>query len=219
LTAKSATASIIDATARSVFSGALKPEGFIRTGRSFFRKRGDFFEVINFQSSWLNTPQEADFFVNLNITLPFFHEIWTGGKFPKNPGSAANLVQVRLNMVLPDSAKGIYYRLTPETAPEPITEEISQFLIQYGLPYLDDRACVEWMLKAVEGKTKGSQTAPLGIPYPPIVVNAILQAYQGRMSEAEEGLVLAKQTEKKPWQGYDMILLRLQNAQQSAGPA
>lgn len=188
----------------------------MKSGRSFFRKRGEFFEAIYFQSSWLNTPQEACFYVNLHITLPFFHEIWTGGEFPKNAGSAANLVQVRLNKVLPDMAKGICYEVTPETEPAPIAEEISQLLIDYGLPYLDDRASIDWMLKSVEGKTKGSQTAQYGIPYPPIVVNAILHAYQGRVNEAEEAIVLAKQTEKRPWQGYDLILSRLKNAQQTA---
>ena len=44
-------------------------------------------QVVNFQTTWLNTPEEARFAINLNVILPFNHEKWAGQPPPKKPGN------------------------------------------------------------------------------------------------------------------------------------
>jgi hypothetical protein len=209
LSNKSSTSLLIDSIAKGVYSAILKPIGYRKVARNFSKQSGDLYQVVSFQSSWLNTPDEAQFAVNLHITLPFFAEIWSGREFPSNPGQAANLVQVRLNKNLPLTGDH-WWKITPKSDPLPLIDDISHLLVEKGLEFLDERTNLEWILMAVAGK-KSKEAHPLGIVYPPEVVHAILMAYFGKVEDAYKLLNQAKLNEKSPWQGYDIMLERLRH--------
>ena len=59
-----------------------------------------------------------------------------GTPFPKNPASAANVVQQRIGSLLPDG-KDHWCEVTADTSPEALGNEVAEALSVYGLPFLD----------------------------------------------------------------------------------
>ena len=74
--------------------------------------------------------------VNVDITMPFFHETWTGHPMPRNRGSAAVVIHRRLGHLTPENLD-LWWTVTPETDTEPIAAETEQLFINYALPFLE----------------------------------------------------------------------------------
>ena len=53
-----------------------------KVARSFFADTGGRSKIVQFQASMWNTPDSAEFTINLKIGWPYFHEIWAGLHFP-----------------------------------------------------------------------------------------------------------------------------------------
>jgi hypothetical protein len=85
-----------------------------------------------------NTPDAASFTINLLVTWPRWHEVWTGRPFPSNPASAAPVAQDRVGSLL--YGKDRWWELRPEAHDERLSQEVlealdaacDQFFPQYG---------------------------------------------------------------------------------------
>jgi len=182
MTSKSPSSTAVDAVIQGEVKLLLKAEGFRKTGRSFHRARGEFTQVVNIQASQWNSPDSASFTVNLNVVLPFLHEIWTGRPLPKNPASAAPICSQRIGMLLPDR-KDTWWTVMPKSDPAEISDEVAQLIRIVGLPFLDQAANTQYLceqLGADEYFSRCQMSKPLAS-----LAYAILLCHLGSRDEAK----------------------------------
>jgi len=70
MSVKSETSRIIDRIIATGPAPLLKQNGFRKLARSFHAESGGLFKVVQFQASMWNSPDAAQFTVNLMIVLP-----------------------------------------------------------------------------------------------------------------------------------------------------
>jgi hypothetical protein len=180
MTTKSPSSHAVDNVIQSCVKSMLKSENYRKTGRSFHRQREDMIQVVNFQTTWLNTPEKADFTINLKVILPFYHEKWTGTPLPKNPGSAAPICSYRLGHLLPEGPDK-WWSVTPSTDFDSLSRQLADLLQSIGLPFLEKASDLLFLRQNLESKKHflgmhhGSQ--PLAF--------AILLCYMGEEKEAK----------------------------------
>ncbi len=190
MSTKSPTSRAIDCIIGSRPKALLKTHGFQKTARTFFLVAEPLVKIVSFQHSWLNRPEQAQFTVNVDITVPFFHETWTSQPMPRNPGSAAVVIQRRLGQLTPKNIAH-WWTVTPDTDPEPIAVEIEQLLIDHGLPFLDEFRTIEQLIEKVNTESKPPYTL-----YDRGVVTSILLKSLGREDESRERLEGVRATTK-----------------------
>jgi hypothetical protein len=178
VTNKSPSSKAVDAVIQGKVKSILKSEEFKKSGRSFHRQKGEVLQVVNFQTTWLNTPDEAQFTINLNVVLPFYHEKWTGQPLPKDPGSAAAVCSRRLGHILPEGTDR-WWTVTPSTDFAAVSHEVAELIRSVGLPYLEKVANLQYLCEKL-----GS-----GKHFPGMLMNqplafAILLCHLGREGEA-----------------------------------
>lgn len=144
VTDKSPSSKAVDAIIQGDVKSSLKSETFKKSGRSFHRQKVEMIQVVNFQTTWLNSPEEAQFTINLNVVLPFYHEKWTGKPLPKNPGSAAAIFSRRLGHFLPEGTDK-WWKVTPSTDCAAVSLEVSELICSVGLPYLEKAANLQYL--------------------------------------------------------------------------
>src|SRR5262245_21969112 len=130
---KSATSRVVDTIIALGPGPLLSSCGYRKFGRSFHVQDSAVFKIVQFQSSMWNTPRSGRFTVNLNIALPYYHEIWTGTPFPKNPGSGALIVQQRIGHLMPIK-QDFWWKVTPKSNAARIGSAVASALRNYGLP-------------------------------------------------------------------------------------
>jgi len=161
----------------------LKARGYRRTARTFFQHEGELYKVVNFQASRWNSPDCAEFTVDLSVVLPFFHEMWTGRTFPRNPGSAAPMVQERIGTLMP-TGRDHWWEVRAEVNVSAVAEEVRESLEKYGLPYLDSNASTVALMERLES----GLALPGVLPPHPLLCRAILLTYYGCLQEAGEAI-------------------------------
>jgi hypothetical protein len=105
-------------------------------------------QVVDFQTTWLNTPDEGRFTINLNVVLPFYHEMWTGQPLPKNPGNAAAICSRRLGHLLPGGTDR-WWTVTPSTDCSRLSREVAELIRSVGLPYLTAACDFQFLCEAL----------------------------------------------------------------------
>jgi len=205
MTIKSPSSNAVDNVIKSWIKSMLISEGFRKSGRSFHRQRADMIQVVNFQTTWTNTPERAQFTINLNVILPFYHEKWTGTILPKNPGSAAPICSYRLGTLLPKGADKWWF-VTPTTDFDSLSHEIAELVQSVGIPFLDKTTDISFLRQNLESEKHfhgilGSQ--PLAF--------AILLCYLGEENAAKR--VIQDHRDKNRLKAYlstiDLIEQRL----------
>ncbi len=181
---KSESSKRIDEVITKGAKAVLKQRGFKKSGRSFYKEDGDFVQSIEFQSSQNNNPERADFAVNLNIVLPYFHEKWTNTPTPKNPAKAAAIISTRLGGER-------WWHITLETDLEVIAKEINDLLSSQGLPFLEENSDINNIIALVNSNAKPAYTA-----YNPKIVSAIIHSYLGEYAQAKVAIDNLKSTNK-----------------------
>jgi hypothetical protein len=178
VTNKSPSSKTVDAVVQGDVKSFLKSEGFKKSGRTFHRQNGEMLQVVNFQTTWLNTPDEAQFTINLNVVLPFYHEKWTGQQVPKNPGSAAAICSRRLGHILPEGTDR-WWTVTPSTDCAAVSREVAELICAVGLPYLEKAANLQYLCEKL-----GSGKHFPGMLMSQPLAFAILLCHLGREEEA-----------------------------------
>lgn len=133
---QSPTSRMIDRILDSGVKPLLADYGYRKSGRAFFLTENGLFKIVQVQSSQWNTPEQAQFTINLLVTFPYFHETYQGQPFPKNPVSALPLVQQRIGGLRPDG-KDHWWQLTPESDADAVGREVAGGLSDYGLLFLN----------------------------------------------------------------------------------
>ena len=182
VTTKSLSSKAVDSVIQGEIKSTLKSEGFRKSGRTFHRPKGEMIQGVYFETSWLNTPDEAQFTVDLNVVLPFYHEKWTGEPLPNNPGSAAPLCSRRLGHLLPTETDK-WWTVTPSTDCVPLSRELAELIRSVGLPYLDKSSDIQFLLENL-----GSDRPFADILTSQTLAFAILLCHLGREEEARRVL-------------------------------
>jgi hypothetical protein len=125
-----------------------------------------------------NTPESAEFTINLKIGWAYFHEIWAGTPFPKNPGSAEPILSQRIGRLMPGK-RDHWWEITPKSDVDRVAPQVTKAVTELGLPFLDRHA--DFQMLASVAKRRNA--------IPPMVVNpelflAILLSSQGKRAEA-----------------------------------
>lgn len=111
---------------------SLKDGGFKKKRHAFYRQKGPFFQVVNFQASRLSIAEEVRFCINLDTVLPYFHCVFTGREFPSNPCTAAPVRTQRLGRFMPDGLDH-WWEVTPNTPPDAFNDRIIPLLQNHGM--------------------------------------------------------------------------------------
>jgi hypothetical protein len=178
VTNKSPSSKAVDAIIQGSVKSFLKSEKFKKSARSFHRHKDQMIQVVNFQTSWLNSPEKAQLTINLNVVLPFYHEIWTGKPLPKNPGSAAAICSRRLGHILPERTDR-WWTVTPSTDCAAVSREVTELIGAVGLPYLEKATNFQYLCEKL-----GSVEHFPGMPMSQPLAFAILLCHLGREKEA-----------------------------------
>jgi len=156
--AKSRTASLIDTIIVAGAAPLLKASGYRKIARSFHAPADGLFKVVQFQTSPWNTPDSAQFTVNLNIVLPYFHEKWTGLSFPRNPGSAAPIITQRIGQLMAGK-RDLWWEVTPTSNIQSISIQVGAALTEHGLPFLDQHSTCDSLVQEAERKVSLQRVA------------------------------------------------------------
>jgi hypothetical protein len=202
------TSKIIDEIIDNTPKGYLCDIGFRKTTWTFHQTSGSLIKTINFQASWLNKPDKAEFTVNLGITTPFYHEIWSGNEMPKNPGSAASFIHRRIGHLL-DTLTDKWWTVRLDMDPIPIGREITSLLQDFGLPFLNKYNDIEGIIDALQTISKPPLTF-----YNPKMTSAILYGSIGDWNTAHTILCKLKKSNKLETfdETIDLIIDRLEKA-------
>ena len=179
---KSQSSRIVDDVIREGPALALKARGYRKMARSFSRLEAGLYGVLNFQASLWNTPESARFTVNLCFTLPFFHEKWTNRAFPRNPGSAASVVQERIGLLMPGK-RDHWRQVSPGCDAAQVGREVTEAIERYGLPFLE----ASWSVRALIERLNANGPVS-GVVLNPTICRAILLVHDGRAPEAAAAL-------------------------------
>jgi hypothetical protein len=191
---KSETSRLIDRIIATGPVPLLKESGYRKLARSFHAETGGLFKVVQFQASMWNTPDSAQFTVNLVVTFPYFHEKWTGQPFPKNPGSAAPVLSQRIGHLMPEGLD-YWWKVTPKSDIDRIALHVTKVLSEGGLPFLERHADIQVLVETAERKDAMRRMA-----MNPELCLAILLSFQDKPSEAAR--VVQELAKKNTHEGF-----------------
>lgn len=123
---------------KSIIAPQLKSLGFKKSGRNFYRMKGDFIQVINFQGSWTG----GIFFVNLGVLIYSIPKLW-GDDFIllDKPLEGDCHFQARLTTE-EDREKGhcdhIWNRYANQEKTDRVVKRLLPTLLGYGITWLDN---------------------------------------------------------------------------------
>ena len=92
----SSSGTAIDRVVRAVVAPWFRQQGFRRKGRFFSRAWADVIHLASVQASQWNTPQSAEFYVNIDVEWSACHRLWTGSANSSNPAHAPCFLRSRL---------------------------------------------------------------------------------------------------------------------------
>lgn len=113
----------------------LQSLGYHKSARSFWLEVNGIYRIVNFQAGSQNTPEQASFTINLQLTFPCFHEVLVASPFPKNPANAAMVLQTRMGHLLPPRGDR-WWGVTKQTVPATLGREVVGLLNEHGVPWL-----------------------------------------------------------------------------------
>jgi hypothetical protein len=177
----SVTQRVMRAASKGALERGLQQAGFRRVGNHLYRTAGDVFHCYNFQASQWGWATSGQFTVNLIVTNQLVYERWTGRPLPKNPAAAMFPVRQRIGHLMP-AGHDHWWRVDEEADVTQVVAEVSEALLQYGLPFFDAYPDTAAMLDRVrvDATLPGLTTSHAKL------VHAILAWSLGSLDEARE---------------------------------
>ena len=179
---------------------ALRDRSFKRSGRTFTRLSGDLYHCVHVQASKWNTPEEAEFAVNLRVIWPRWHEIWVGKPVPSKPASSAPIADERVGNLF--YGRDHWWRIHPDADIESLGGEVAAAV---------GAACDQFFPGF---RTSGEvlQRLDAGQPIPGVVpialIHATLLMAAGRVADAR-ARIAAAQSAKPDWKAIALVTTRL----------
>jgi len=126
---------IIKAMAFGLNQRHLKPLGFRKSGNTWIRS-GEWPQVVNVQLSKRNSSTEAQFTVNLGISIAELHAASEGLPLKGTLKEYDCDVRIRIGQLFP-TKKDKWWQVTKTTDPDQLADDVFARLEQFGLPWFD----------------------------------------------------------------------------------
>lgn len=126
---------IIKAMASGLHHRHLQPLGFRKSGTTWIRP-GVWPQVINVQLSKWNSSTEAQFTVNLGISIEELHSASEGLPLKGTLKEYDCDVRTRIGQLFP-SKKDKWWQVTETTEPDQLADDVFARIDQFGLPWFD----------------------------------------------------------------------------------
>jgi Domain of unknown function (DUF4304) len=172
---------ILDAVLGSI-TPMLAAAGYKKSARRFIALGDGVARVVQFPTSQLKKPDEANFTLSIIVTSIAFHEAFAGTPFPKNAASAEAVVQAGVGRLMPDG-ENIAWSLKPGVSSALIAKEIEALLKDPVLPFLARFGSEAALLEELQH----GETLP-GFGAMRERCRAVLLARRGRKDEAGKAL-------------------------------
>ena len=126
---------IIKAMASALHQRHLKPLSFRKSGNTWIRP-GEWTQVINVQLSKWNSSTEAQFTVNLGISIEELHAASEGLPLKGTLKEYDCDVRARIGQLFP-SKKDKWWQVTETTDSDQLADDVFARIDQFGLPWFD----------------------------------------------------------------------------------
>ena len=131
------------------FLAALKSSGFRRRVPHLWREENGVVHAINFQASQWGSKAQGSFTINLAVTSRDLYFLWTGKKFPANPGCATWPISARIGYLLGN--KDVWWDVDGDTDIEHLAAEIVEMYHRPILEYFDLFADLDALERSLAG--------------------------------------------------------------------
>ncbi|WP_081752727.1 DUF4304 domain-containing protein [Kallotenue papyrolyticum] len=157
----------------------LRQYGFTRKARTWNREYNSFNQVINVQTGKTSTHNSGDFTINMGVFVPsVYRAVW--GDVPSFVRETDCTVRTRLGCLL-DKKVDKWWSFDQTTDIVLIGKEITDLLVNYGLPFLEQFDSLESIHNFLIIRCKSKQSTPLEHIY-----LAVVKAQLGDTSGAKE---------------------------------
>ncbi|MEI2454819.1 MULTISPECIES: DUF4304 domain-containing protein [Lysobacter] len=129
----------IDAVVASGLAPLLKSHGFAKAGRSFHRRHGDRWQVVNVQASSGNSAAQARFTLNLGLYIPEIEVLAGNAPLAGKPKEYECTLRERIGALMPQ-ARDHWWTLAPDSDPALLAPELADAFAAHGLPWLEGYA-------------------------------------------------------------------------------
>lgn len=126
----------IDAVVAQGLAPLLKSQGFAKAGRSFHRRRGERWQVVNVQASSGNSAAQARFTLNLGLYIPQIEVLAGQPPLQGKPKEYECTLRERIGALMPQ-ARDHWWTLVPDGEPAALATELAEAFAAYGLPWLE----------------------------------------------------------------------------------
>lgn len=150
---KPPTAAAIDRIITTSAAPLFKDAGYRKRGRSFDADHEGMFRVASFQASRWNTPETAQFTLNLGITIRGFHEAYSPKPFPSNPASAVLVTSIRIGLLR--SNRDQWWEIGPESDLDVVAQDVAAAVRDHALPCLGEMGGLAELRTALRGPAPG----------------------------------------------------------------
>ncbi len=130
----------------------LKKHRFKKKGNNFVRTISGFSWTINVQSSSWNTSEDAAFTINTGISVESLYGTYYQDELPKFPLEVDSVMRLRISELksTSDQHEEIWYKLTPVTILDDLTEQIKQDIENIIIPHFQQFQSVQDVIQGLE---------------------------------------------------------------------
>ncbi|MBH0161862.1 DUF4304 domain-containing protein [Fictibacillus sp. 26RED30] len=130
----------------------LKMHGFKKKGNNFVRTFLGFSWTINVQSSSWNTSEDVAFTINIGISVESLYGTYYQDEPSKFPLKVDSVMRLRISDLksTSDQHEEIWYKLTPVTILDDLTEQIKQDIEKIIIPYFQQFQSLQDVIQGLE---------------------------------------------------------------------
>jgi hypothetical protein len=143
-------AKIIDSIVTEGLTPCLKPLGFKKKGRDFYRVDEEPIAVINVQSSKWNSGADGQFTLNLGRYFPALAKLEGNAASKEIPKEYDCSLRARIGMLLPDN-KDLWWDVSASTDSALLAKNVQNLTKTYALPWLDRVASINSLQNEIHG--------------------------------------------------------------------
>ncbi|WP_144697435.1 DUF4304 domain-containing protein [Fictibacillus phosphorivorans] len=137
---------------KEVIAPTLKNHGFKKKGNNFARTFSEFSWTINVQSSSWNTSENLAFTINTGISVESLYGTYYQYVPPKFPLEVDSVMRIRISELksITDQHEDSWYKLTPVTILDDLTEQIKQDVENIIIPHFQQFQSVQDVIQGLE---------------------------------------------------------------------
>ena len=145
----SAIANSIDTVVKLGLVDLLKDRDFKRTGRTFHRRAGDVWQILNVQASQQNMGAAGSFTLNIGIYHPRIAEL--AGSLPLNgkPKEYESTIRERIGYLMPER-RDHWWEIGPSTDVLALAREVGECVERYAVPWLERHTDIAQISSALQ---------------------------------------------------------------------